>query len=150
MTLNEKIKHDTNEALKKGDTLRTGVLRFLSAELYNKIKEKQALKKEMALTDEETVETLRKEMKRRREALELFWKGGREDLVKKEEAELKVIEEYLPPPLTEAEIKAVIDELISGGLADFNSLMRETMKRLKGRRADGQTVGELIKAKIGK
>jgi len=150
MTLNEKIKHDTNEALKKGDTLRTGVLRFLSAELYNKIKEKQALKKEMALTDEETVETLRKEMKRRREALELFWKGGREDLVKKEEAELKVIEEYLPPPLTEAEIKAVIDELISGGLADFNSLMRETMKRLKGRGADGQTVGELIKAKIGK
>jgi hypothetical protein len=142
MSLSERLKIDLNAALKNGAKERTGVLRLLIAEIHNKEKEKPA--GGQILSDEETLAVLRREAKKRKEAIELFRRGNREDLVKKDEAELAAIEEYLPKALNADEIKAVLDKLFASGLKDFNSLMREAMKELKGR-ADGKAVGELVK-----
>lgn len=144
----DKIKEDLKSALKSGDEARTGVLRMLSSELYNRIKEKQAKGKELVLSDEEGVEVLQKDFKRRTEALELFRKGGREDLVKKEEAELAIIKNYLPEAASAEEIEKVVRAVIAEGHKDFGAVMREAMKRLKGR-AGGKEVGEAAKKALG-
>lgn len=147
MALFEKISDDLKTAMKAGDRARVEVLRFVSAGLYNAQKEKNVKQRGVALTDEEVVAVLQKEAKRRKEALELFRKGGREDIVKKEEADLAVIFEYLPKELSAPELEKIVDGLKNQGFNDFNSLMREAMKVVKGR-ADGKTVGDVIKRKI--
>lgn len=141
------MREDLNVSLKSGAKERAGVLRLLLAELYNKKKEKQGTGKEPVLNDDETMAVLQKEAKKRRESIDLFKKGQREDLVKKEEGELAIIGEYLPKTMEPEEIKAVINALFEKGLKDFNSLMKEAMKELKGR-ADGKLVGEIIKEKL--
>jgi len=143
MSLADKLREDLNTSFKNGAKERTGVLRLLIAEIHNKGKEKPAAGGQV-LSDEETLAVLQKEAKKRKEAIELFRKGHRDDLAKKEEEEIRVIQEYLPKALTDEEIKAVISRLYGGGLGDFNSLMREAMKELKGR-ADGKVVGEFVK-----
>ncbi len=135
-------------AMKSGDGQRLGILRFMSSGLYNVQKEKNAKQPGVALTDDEAVAVLQKEAKRRKEAIELFRQGKRDDLVKKEEAELAVIYEYIPKGLSAEEIEKMVDELKGKGFNDFNSLMRETMKLTKGR-ADGKTVGDIARKKLG-
>ncbi len=144
MLLADRIKEELKMALKAGQGERVSVLRFLLSEIYNKGKDKQAKGKKLVLTDEEAIAVLQKEAKKRREAIELFRKGGREDLIKKEEAELGVVREYLPQALASEDVKKVLRKLMAQGFKDFNSLMKETMKELRGR-ADGRLVGELIK-----
>lgn len=157
MLLIDRLKDDLKTALKSGQKERVGVLRFLLSESHNREKDKQArlLASERSdggqakgekpvLTDEEAVAVFQKESKKRREAVELFRKGGREDLVKKETAELAVIQEYLPQVLAPEDIKKVLEKLAARGNKDFNSLMKEAMKELRGK-ADGRLVSELIK-----
>jgi len=146
MSLIEKLKDDLKASMKSGNAERLGVLRMLIAEVNNKQK---AMSGAVAtpLTDEEVIAVFQKEAKKRRESIELFKKGNRDDLVKKEEAELAIIREFLPQQMGEAEIKAVIDKLAAAGVNDFNSLMKESMKELKGK-ADGKLVGEIIKKKL--
>ncbi|HUZ92851.1 MAG TPA: GatB/YqeY domain-containing protein [Candidatus Paceibacterota bacterium] len=146
MSLSEKLKDDLKASMKSGNAERLGVLRMLIAEVNNKQK---AMSGAVAtpLTDEEVIAVFQKEAKKRRESIELFKKGNRDDLVKKEEAELAIIREFLPQQMGEAEIKAVIDKLAAAGVNDFNSLMKESMKELKGK-ADGKLVGEIIKKKL--
>jgi uncharacterized protein YqeY len=146
MSTHNKIREDLTVALKNGAKDRAGVLRLLLAELHNKEKEKPADKQ--SLTEEETIAVLKKEVKKRKEAAELYRKGKREDLAKKEEGEIAVIGEYLPPELGVEEVKSVVGGLIEKGFKDFNSLIRESMKELKGR-ADGRIVSEVIKEKLG-
>jgi len=134
--------------MKGGQKDRVGVLRFMLAGVQNAQKEKGVKQPGEALTDEEAVAVLQKEAKRRKEAIELFRQGKRDDLVKKEEAELAMIYEYLPKELSAAEIEKMVDELKTQGFNDFNALMRETMKLVKGR-TDGKTVGDIIKKKLG-
>lgn len=147
MTLKDRFNEDLKTALKSGDGNRVQVLRFLLAQLHNREIEKHGTGKDSELTDEETIQVLQKEAKKRREALDLFRKGGRDDLVKKEGRELEVVHGYLPKPLTREEIGKIVEELVSTGLRDFNALMKETMKQVAGR-SDGRTVGELIREKI--
>ncbi len=146
MTLVGRIKDDLKNSLKTGASERVGVLRLLLSEINNKQKEKSGAAN-TPLTDAEAVAVFQKEAKKRKEAIELFRKGNRGDLVKKEEAELMVIQEYLPKALSESEIKTVIEKLAATGLNDFNSLMKEAMKELKGK-ADGKMVGEIIKKRL--
>lgn len=143
MTFTEKIQEDLKNSLKGGKPERAGVLRLLLSEINNKQKEKFGAANTQ-LVDEDVVTVLQREAKKRKESIELFRKGDRADLVKKEEAELVVVQEYLPKQLGESEIKSVIDKLAATGLKDFNSLMKESMKELKGK-ADGKQVGEIIK-----
>jgi uncharacterized protein YqeY len=114
------------------------------AQIHNREIEKG---KEVALTEEEVLDVLRKEAKKRDEALALFEQGGREDLVEKERKEREGIMRYLPALLDKGAIGGVIDELLSQGIKDFPSLMREAMARLKGR-ADGKTVRAVIEEKL--
>ena len=127
--------------------MRAGVLRFLIAQVHNREIEKHGAGKGSELTDEETIEVLGREAKKRREALELFRKGGRADLAEKEERELRVVEGYLPAQLSREELERIVEDALKQGAGDFNSVMREVMKQAKGR-ADGRLVGELVKKKL--
>ena len=147
MTIFEKITDDVKTAMKSGDKARLETLRFVLSGLQGAQKEKALKQAGTALTDDEAVSVLQKEAKRRKESLELFRKGNRDDLVKKEEADLAVIYEYIPKELSVAEIEAMVDGVKAAGAADFNAIMRETMKLVKGR-ADGKTVGDVIKKKL--
>lgn len=148
MALKERLNDDMKAAMKGGDKARLEVLRYLLSLVQNAEKEKFAKQPGAPLADDETIAVLQKEAKRRKDALELFRQGNRDDLVKKEEAELAVMNEYLPKGLSEAELEAIVDGLRAKGFNDFNSLMRETMKLAKGR-TDGRTAGDVIKKKLG-
>jgi hypothetical protein len=148
MTLLQKITEDMKAAMKSGDHARVDVLRFMMAGIRSAEKDKYAKTPDVPMTDEEAVAVLQKEVKRRKEAIELFKKGNREDLVNKEDADLAVIATYVPKELSPEEIEKVVDDLKAKGFSDFNVLMRESMKELKGR-ADGKVVGEIVKKKLG-
>lgn len=148
MTFLERISGDIKTAMKSGDHARVDALRFALAGLQGAEKDKYAKQPGVTLTDDEAVAVLQKDVKRRKESIELFKKGNRMDLVNKEEADLAIIGEYVPKELSKEEIEKVVDDLRAKGASDFNSLMRDAMKELKGR-ADGRIVGEIIKKKLG-
>ncbi|HVN26341.1 MAG TPA: GatB/YqeY domain-containing protein [Candidatus Paceibacterota bacterium] len=148
MALFQQINDDLKAAMKSGDRARVDVLRFSLAGLNAAQKDKGMKEPGATLTDDEVVANLQKEAKRRRESIELFKQGNRTDLVEKEEADLAVIMGYLPKELTREEIERTVLDLKAKGFADFNSLMRESMKVLKGR-ADGKLVGDVVKANVG-
>jgi uncharacterized protein YqeY len=153
MALYSQITDDLKSAMKAGDQPRVEALRFALAGLNAFQKDKQAKQPGATITDDEVVTVLQKDVKRRKESIELFRQGKRDDLVAKEEGDLAVIAAYIPKELTRAEVEKMVDDAIAavaaaGGAKDFNSVMRETMKVGKGR-ADGKLVGEIIKAKLG-
>jgi len=145
MALFKKINDDMKAAMKSGDKARLEVLRFTLAGLNAAQKEKTLKDPQAMLNDEEVITILQKEAKKRKDAIELFKQGKRDDLVAKEEGDLKVIYEYLPAELSRDEIVAIVKDLKAKGVAsDFSGLMKETMKIAKGR-ADGKTVGDVIR-----
>jgi uncharacterized protein len=134
-------------ALKSGDALKVSTLRLLLAAVHN---EEIRLRKELGAEEiQKVVSTLSKQ---RTESIELYRKGGRDDLAQKEEAELKILQEFLPQPLTEQEVEALIREAIaeSGarGVQDLGKVMRQVMPKVSGR-SDGKRVNELAKALLG-
>src|SRR3989344_9438107 len=136
--LTDRLKEDLKNSLKSGNAERVGIIRLFISEANNKQKEKFGAETKM-LSDEDVVAVLQKEAKKRREAIELYKKGGRMDLARKEEMELTILAEYLPKALSSAEIEIIVNKLHAGGLKEFNALMREAMKELKGK-ADGRQV----------
>ncbi|KKW46844.1 MAG: hypothetical protein A3A43_01700 [Candidatus Liptonbacteria bacterium RIFCSPLOWO2_01_FULL_56_20] len=144
MTLHEKIIDAAKDAQKAGDEGRLATLRLLLSELHNREIEKRTKGEPPALTDDDARAVFQKEAKKREEAIALFEKGGRQDLAEKEKKELDRIREYLPPPMSRGEIEAVVRGLKDEGLSDFQSLIKEAMKRLKGR-ASGQLVSDVVK-----
>lgn len=141
-----KLESDLKAALIARDAERTSLARLMLAQIKNREIEKRTKEGVSELSDGEIIEVLRRELKKRREAIGLFKKGGREDLAAKEESESKLIESYLPPEMGRSEIEQVIERVVAGGHRDFNSVMREAMKELKGK-ADGRLVGEVVKEK---
>ena len=148
MSILDQISSDLKEAMKRGEGAKTGVLRFVLAQIHNREIEKKTREGVSVLSDEEVIEVLRRELKKRKEAIAFFKQGGRDDLVLKEEQELSFFEGYLPKDLDKGEIEAAVDGLIREGNGDFNGLMREVMARFKGR-VDGRIVGEIVKRKLG-
>ncbi len=148
MPLLQKINDDMKAALKGGDKTRLEVIRFALAGVHAAQKEKQMKDPAASLSDDEVIAVLQKDAKRRRESIELFKQGGRNDLVAKEESDLAVLDEYLPEALSKEEIEKMVDDVKAQGFSDFSGIMRETMKLVKGR-ADGRAVGEVIKEKLG-
>jgi uncharacterized protein len=152
MALYEQINADLKTAMKAHEQSRVEVLRFVLSGLNNVKKEKEIKEPGATLTDEETISNLQKEVKRRRDSIELFKQGGRTDLVTKEEGDLTIITAYLPKELTREELEKIVDDAIAtvsaaGGAKDFSGVMKEAMKAIKGR-ADGKVVTEIIKAKL--
>jgi hypothetical protein len=143
MAVKEQLIADLEAALRQGDALRRDVLRFtLSALRYAEIAAGGELDDAGALA------VLTKEAKQRRESIDAFRKGGRQDLVDKEEAELAVLSVYLPEQLSRDEIadaaRAVIDETGASGAKDIGRVMPALMERLRGR-ADGRAVSEVVR-----
>jgi uncharacterized protein YqeY len=144
MALLQQITEDMKTAMKSGDKPRLEVLRFTLASLNAAQKEKTLKDPQAMLSDEEVVTILQKEAKKRKDSIELFKQGKRDDLVAKEEGGLKVIYEYLPAELSREEIVAMVKAAKANGASDFSSIMKEVMKLAKGR-ADGKTVGDVIR-----
>ena len=144
MALLQKINDDMKAAMKSGDKARLEVLRFTLAGLNAAQKEKTLKDPQATLSDEEVVSILQKEAKKRKDSIELFKQGKRDDLVAKEEGDLKMLYEYLPQELSHDEIVAMVKTAKANGASDFGSIMKEVMKLAKGR-ADGKTVGDVIR-----
>ncbi len=125
------------------------VLRGVNAALKNKSIEKRGKGESEELSDEEVLEILNREVKKRKEAAGLYNKGGRPELAEKENKELAILQQYLPEQLSVEEVERKIDEILAGvEKKDFSLVMREVMAQLKGQ-ADGKVVAEIIKRKIG-
>jgi len=145
--LKVEIQEAMKAAMKTGDRLTLSVLRLVLSALHN---EEIRLRRE--LTTEEIHRTLTTLCKQRAEAIELFRKGGRTELAEKEDAELKVLQRFLPQPLSENEvrnlIKVSIEEVGAKNIQDLGKVMKQLMPRVSGR-ADGKRVNELAKELLG-
>ena len=147
MGLREKIDVDTKVALKSGEKDKVSTLRMLNAALKNK-----QIDKRRPLTEEEVIETVRSLIKQRKDSIEQFAKGGRQDLVDKETAEIAVLETYLPQQLAREVLEAMVRDAISQTGAQSARDMGKVMKALipmVGGRADGKLVSELVKNALG-
>jgi uncharacterized protein YqeY len=126
-------------AMKAKDSLKVLTLRMLVAALKN-----SQIAKGGALTDQEAEAVLAKEAKKRQEAIELYQRGNRPELVDKETAELNLIKSYLPEALSEAEVKAIVAEVLSSATdKNFGNVMKAVMAKTQGK-ADGKMVAKLV------
>jgi hypothetical protein len=148
MSIVEQIEKDLVAAMKAREELRLSVLRMAKAALMNK---KIELGK--PLGDPEALAVLRTLIKQRRDSVEQFRKGKRDDLADKEEAEIKIIERYLPAGASEEEINAAVDSAIqevgATSSKDLGKVMKAAMAKLAGKSVDGKLVNEKVRAKLG-
>ncbi|MGD0223685.1 MAG: GatB/YqeY domain-containing protein [Terriglobia bacterium] len=148
MPIVERVEKDLVAALRAQEALRLSVLRMMKAALMNK---KVELGK--AVDDQEALAVLRTLAKQRRESVEAFRRGGREDLAEKEEAEIKIVEAYLPAAVSDEEIDAAVVAAIAETGAstakDMGKAMKAAMAKLAGKNADGKRVSEKVRAKLG-
>jgi hypothetical protein len=145
-TLAETIRADMTDAMRARDTGRRDTLRLLIAALDN-----ARIAAGHDLDDQEAVIALQREARQRRDSIEEYQKGGRDDLAANEQAELDIITTYLPEELSEDEIRAAIDEVVAevgaSGPGDLGKVMGPVMGRVRGR-ADGRRVNELVRERL--
>jgi len=147
MPLKAEIQEAVKSAMKSADALTLSTLRLLLSAVH---KEEIRVRKE--LTTEEIQKIIGTLCKQRGEAIELFRRGGREELAQKEEAELAILQRFLPQPLSEEEVKglirASITEAGATGLQDLGKVMKLVMTKVSGR-SDGKRVNELVRVLLG-
>jgi len=147
MPLKAEIQEAVKRAMKSADALTLSTLRLLLAAVQN---EEIRVRKE--LTAEEIQKIIGTLCKQRGEAIELFRRGGRDELAQKEEAELAILQRFLPQPLSEEEVKrlirASITEAGATGVQDLGKVMKLVMPKVSGR-SDGKRVNELVRALLG-
>lgn len=148
MALIERLKDDIKNAQKTGDNTRLSVLRMLSAAIHNREIEKFGSGDKNPLTDAETIQVVQKEVKKRKEAAELFAKGGRKELALKEEEELAILSVYLPPAVGREEMERAVEEAIKEGAKDMGSVMKSARQKLTGQ-VDGKELSEIVRQKLG-
>jgi uncharacterized protein YqeY len=141
-SLGERLRAALNAARKDRDQPRTLLFSTILADLRNREIELQH-----PLDDAETVEVLRRAIKRRRESVEQFSAGGRRDLADREQGEIAALEPYLPPAAAEEEIRAAVREAVAGGAKDLGALMGAVMPRFKGR-AEGKLVNRIAREEL--
>ena len=142
----ETIDQEVKEAMKARDAERRDALRLILNALKNSEKELQR-----PLSEEEELQVLQRERKRRIEAAEGFRSGGREDRAESEERELAILEEFMPSPLDEEQIEEIVDDVIAvvgaTSMADLGRVMADVMPQIAGR-ADGSVVSQLVREKL--
>ena len=155
MSLREELVRQMNEAQKatRVDDLakaKLGALRNILAQVKNK--EIALIKRAEGLSDEEVIAVIRTMVKQNLESIEQFKKGGRQDLVDKEEAELKTLHSFLPPQLSRDEIKVIVNDIVknlqASGPKYTGRVMKEVMPRVAGK-VDGKLVNEVVKEILG-
>ena len=151
MTLAEQIEKDMIASLKAKEDLKLSVLRMAKAALMNK---KIELGKPVG--DAEAIAVLRLLLKQRHDSVEAFRKGGREAAAQKEEAEIKILETYMPAAASESDIDAAVAAALAetgatsgAGVKDFGRVMKAAMAKLAGKNADGKRVSEMVRTKLG-
>jgi uncharacterized protein YqeY len=146
MSLSEIVSEKMKEAMKAKDQVAVETYRSIKSQLHN-----TEIDKGKNLTEEDEINVLTKEEKKRKESLEFFKKQGRDDLVAKEEKELKIITSFLPEPLSQEELNNIIDKVIQDtgaeSMRDMGKVMGEVMPQVKGR-TDGKTVQDTVKEKL--
>ncbi|MDR8391306.1 GatB/YqeY domain-containing protein [Aliifodinibius sp. S!AR15-10] len=150
MSIQDQILSDLKEAMKNKQKDRLKVLRSLKSKLLEReISERKG--GEASLSDEQVTEVLMKAAKQRKESIEQFQEGGRDDLVASEEQELQIIESYLPEMLSEEEIRDIarqkIEQLGAENMADMGKVMGAMMSELKGQ-AEGSLVSKVVKEEL--
>jgi len=131
-----------NEARKQRDQARTLLLSTILSDIQNR-----EIELRHPATDEETAEVLRRGVKRRKEAIEQYEKGQREDLAARERAEVKMLEEFLPTAASADDIRAAVRDAIVGGAKEMGPLMAKIMPQFKGR-ADGKLVNQIVREEL--
>jgi hypothetical protein len=150
MGIPEQVQKDMVEAMRSRDELRLSTLRMVKAALKNREIDKRG-----PLDDKEAQQVLSTLIKQRKDSIEQFQKGGRQELADKEAAEIKLIEAYLPKAMGEEEITAAVKEVIaemgSPTMKDMGTVMKATMAKLSatGARVEGKTVSEAVKKQLG-
>ncbi len=146
MTLIAEIKDQLADAMREGDTSRRDALRLILSSLQGAQKELQR-----ELHEDEELQVLQRERKKRVEAAEAFRAAGREEQAEKEEDELDVLEEFMPEPLSEDELEEIVDDVIAEvgatSLRDLGRVMADVMPQVSGR-ADGSLVSQLVREKL--
>ena len=146
-TLKDRLNDDLHTAMKARDAARTSTLRMVKAAFMNREIEKRA-----PLDEDESLKLLTSLVKQRRDSIEQYVKGGRQELADKEQAEIEVIETYLPKAASaeqiEAAVSAAIAETGASSIKDMGKVMKAAQAKLAGQNADGRAVSEVVKANL--
>jgi len=149
MSLKEKLVADMTQAMKDKNANKLSTLRMAKAALMNEENKRGA---GTTLTDDEVTKVLQSLVKQRKDSIAQYESAGRAELAEKEQAELTVLEEYLPQAASAEEIASAVDEAISetgaSSMKDMGTVMKATLTRLAGKNADGKLVSETVKAKL--
>ncbi|HVG55854.1 MAG TPA: GatB/YqeY domain-containing protein [Vicinamibacterales bacterium] len=148
MSLNEQVAADLTAAMKAKDAARLSALRMLKAAVMNK-----EVEKGRTLEDAEVQQVIASLVKQRRDSIEQFEKAGRTDLVEKETGEVRILEHYLPPAVSQEEIDAAVAAAIAetgaSSLKDMGKVMKAVMLKLAGKNVDGKAVNEAVRRTLG-
>jgi uncharacterized protein YqeY len=146
MALKDQLDADLKSAMRDKDTVKLSVVRMLKSAV--KYREIELMK---PLDDAGVLQVISSEIKRHKDSVEQFRAGNRQDLVDKEEAEIVILQAWLPPQLSEAEVKAKVDEAVirvsAQGPKDMGAVMKALLPEVQGK-ADGKLVSELVKARL--
>jgi uncharacterized protein YqeY len=147
MSLQDQIQSDIANAMRSKEALKLGVLRMMKTAVKNK-----EIEKMKPLEEPEVLAVLNSLVKQRKDSIEQFRSGGREELAQKEEAEILVIEQYLPAGASEDDIRHAIDAAVqetgATSLKDMGKVMKATLAKLAGKTADGSKVSQMVKEKL--
>lgn len=145
--LKQKLSDDLKQALRDGDKVKRSTIRLAIAAIKN-----TEIARQTTLEDTDILGVIAKEIRQRQESIEAFKKGGRLDLVAQEEAEMAVLEQYMPRQMSRdeiiAEARRVIKEVGAEGIRDKGKVMPQLIARLKGR-ADGREINEIVTELLG-
>lgn len=144
--LKEKLLEDMKNSMKEKKVIRKNVIQMVRAAILQVEKDKQ-----VEVNDEQILEIIAKESKKRKDALSDYEKSGREDLISEIKQEIEILAEYLPKPLTREEIEKIIEEVIASvgatSMKDMGPVMKEAKAKI-GPAADGKTINEIVKEKL--
>ena len=140
----DKLQADLNAARKGGDKARTLLLGTIIADVKNR-----EIEVRRDLTDDDVIEVLRRGIKRRRESIDMYGKGNRQDLADKEREEVDMLSTYLPAAVSDDELRAAVRAAIEGGARNIGAVMGRVMPQFKGR-AEGGTISAIAKEELSK
>ena len=142
----DQIQNDMKISLKNGEKVKANTLRLLISKLKNK-----AIEVRSSLDDKQILQVIQKTAKQHKESIRMYKDGNREDLVKQEQAELDIVEEYLPSMMSEEEVNTVVESIIqetgATTMADFGKVMPQVMKKGAGK-IDGSIAQSILKSKL--
>ncbi len=145
--LRERILNDIKSAMREKDRVRLETLRFLNSSIKNK----EIDLRPKVLTEQDTLSVLKKMVKQRKESIAQYTSAGRQDLAEKETQELKILEDYMPEPMSREAVKKLvlqaIDETGATNIKDMGKVIKYVLTKVEGA-ADGQLVSELVKSQL--